>query len=70
MYQQYRDIWEELISPGEQFEIKVQNIRGVPTRTYAHAPGSLRDVFLASAPFADQDYLVYNDERLTYGQVH
>ncbi len=70
MYQQYRDIWEELISPGEQFEIKVQDIRGVPTRTYAHAPGSLRDVFLASAPFADQDYLVYNDERLTYGQVH
>jgi steroid-24-oyl-CoA synthetase len=70
LYAEYREVWNTLTAPGADFEIKVIDIRGVPTRTYANAPASLRDVFLSSAQYGERDYLVYGDERLTYAQAH
>ncbi len=70
MYEEYQNIWQSLIAPGAEFEIAVKEIRGNPTRIYANAPGNMRDVFLSSAQFGDNDYLVYEDERLTYKEVH
>ena len=70
MYQEYKDTWAELIAPGADFEIAVQKVRGVPIRTYANAAQNLRDVWLSTQPFADRDYLVYEDERITYAQAH
>ena len=70
MYQEYKDTWAELIAPGADFEIAVQQVRGVPIRTYANAAQNLRDVWLSTQPFADRDYLVYEDERITYAQAH
>ncbi len=70
MYDDYHATWQALTAPGADFEITTANIRGNPTRVYANAPNSLRDVWLSSAQFADRDYLVYNDERWTYGQAH
>ena len=29
MYQEYKDTWAELIAPGADFEIAVQEVRGV-----------------------------------------
>ena len=70
MYQDYRAAWTQLTAPGADFEVVTTNVRGVDIRTYANAPGSLRDLWLSTAQFADRDYLVYNDERLTYGEAH
>ena len=46
VYQTLKQTWDELISPGELFEIKTKMIRGVPTRAYALAPPSLREVYV------------------------
>ncbi len=70
LYEQYQEIWNALTAPGADFEIAVENIRGNPTRVYANAPANLRDVWLSTAQFGDADYLVYDDERITYAQAH
>jgi len=69
MYEQLREIWNELISEG-QFEITEVEVRGNRIKTYAAAPPSLREVWLASAAWGDRDYLVYHDERITYAEAH
>jgi long-chain acyl-CoA synthetase len=70
MYQQLQEVWSELIAPGAAFEIAEVAVRGNTIKTYAAAPPSLREVWLASAAFAERDYLVYGDERITYAQAH
>ena len=52
------------------FEIEVVDIRGVPTKTWKHAPRSLRVVWDGSAAFGSNDYLVYEDQRLTFADAH
>ncbi len=69
MYEQLREVWNELISEGP-FAITEVEVRGNTIKTYAAAPPSLREVWLASAVHGDKDYLVYNDERLTYNDTH
>ncbi len=70
MYQEYKETWAELIAPGADFEIAVKEVRGVPIRTYANAAENLRDLWLSTQAFAERDYLVYEDERITYAQAH
>ena len=43
-------------------------IRGVPTRTWKHAPTTLRTVLEISAFHGDKDFLVYEDERFTFAE--
>jgi len=70
MYQELSSAWNELTAPGAQFEVTEVNVRGAMIKTYVNAPQSLRELWQASATFADNDYLVYQDERLTYAQAH
>ena len=56
----------ELTRPGGRFEIEQTEIRGIRTRTWKHAPKSLRDVFLQTLDFGDREYLVYENDRLSY----
>ena len=58
----------ELTAPGQLFEIDEVVIRGVPTRVWKSAPASLRAVLELSLAHADHDFLVYEDERTTFGQ--
>lgn len=60
----------ELTGPGGAFEIVEVPVRGQLLRSYKNAPASVRDVWLATAAFADNTYLVYQDERLTYREAH
>ena len=55
---------------GDPFEIVEVDVRGVPTKTWRHAPTSLRQIWDASAAHAANDYLVYQDQRLTFGDAH
>ncbi|MCB1647021.1 MAG: acyl--CoA ligase [Pseudomonadales bacterium] len=59
-----------LTAPGAPFEMETQEIRGVSMRVWKHAPRNLAEIFVATTAFADRTYLVYEDEHLTYGQVH
>jgi long-chain acyl-CoA synthetase len=70
MYEQLRDVWDEMTAPGAPFEVTEVEVRGIPLRAYAGAPSSLREFWLGSAVHADKDYLVYQDERWTYAEAH
>lgn len=70
MYQEYKDAWAALIAPGADFEVTTTNVRGVDIRTYANAAPNLRDAWAATIAYADREYLVYEDERLTYAEAH
>ncbi len=70
MYKELRESWGELTAPGQMFEIAEVEIRGQKLKSFANAPGNLRDMWLMSAGHGDADYLVYQDERWTYNQAH
>ena len=42
----------------------------MPTKVFTNAPPSLRAVWEGSAVHADNDYLVYEDERITFAEAH
>ncbi len=62
--------WKQLTAPGAPFAWSVQEIRGVPTRTYDAAPPTLRAIWEASAGHGDADYLIFGEERITYADAH
>ena len=55
-----------LTAPGERFEMETLSIFGVPTRTWKHAPATLRDVFRNGRTFGPREFLVYEGERATF----
>jgi long-chain acyl-CoA synthetase len=69
-YKELKKAWGELTAPGAPFEIETITVRGIPIRAYKHAPPTVRHLWLASAAFAEREYLIYQDERITYGEAH
>jgi long-chain acyl-CoA synthetase len=69
-YRELKKAWGELTAPGAPFEIETIEVRGTPMRVYKNAPPTVRDLWLSSAQFAEREYLIYRDERLTYGEAH
>ncbi|KQT35260.1 AMP-dependent synthetase [Sphingomonas sp. Leaf412] len=69
-YAELKQAREELTGPGGMFEIVRTDVLGRDVLAYRNAPGSVRDMWRATAAFADRDYLVYRDERLTYRDAH
>jgi long-chain acyl-CoA synthetase len=57
-----------LTAPGQTFEMEDLTIRGIRTRTWKQAPASLRSVLELSSLHGDSDYLVYEDERVTFAE--
>jgi long-chain acyl-CoA synthetase len=55
-----------LTAPGMAYETGILTIRGRPMRVYVNAPPDLRAVFEASRAFAGRDFIIYQDERLTF----
>ena len=64
--------WEEatatVTAPGGLFEMEELTIRGIPTRTWKSAPATLRAVLELSSLQGDKDFLVYEDERITFAE--
>jgi long-chain acyl-CoA synthetase len=69
-YRELDQAWAELTGPGAPFELETIQVRGVSLKAYRNAPRTIRDFWLASRAFADRDYLVYRDERITYADAH
>ncbi|MEM1147284.1 MAG: class I adenylate-forming enzyme family protein [Pseudomonadota bacterium] len=61
---------EALTGPGGEFEITESEILGHRIRDYKNRPNSIRDIWLATAQFADRPYLVYEQDRVSYGEAH
>ncbi len=55
-----------LTAPDTPFEMETLPINGVETRVYKSAPKNLVEVFEAAAVWDDRDFIVYEDERLSY----
>ena len=70
MYQQLKQVVDQMTAPGQMFEIRESEVAGHTLKIWALAPPSLRDVWLSTAGHAEKDYLVYQDERWTYTQAH
>ena len=70
MYEELREVWQELTAPGAPFEVHQVEVNGVSVRAYKSVPPSLREIWLGSAGHGDADYLVYGDERWTYAEAH
>ena len=62
------DVTATLTAAGGPFEMEDVVIRGIPTRTWKTSPVSLRAVFELSALHGDKDFLVYEDERVTFAE--
>jgi long-chain acyl-CoA synthetase len=69
-YKELKKAWGELTAPGAPFEIETLTVRGAPMRSYKNMPRTVRELWLASAQFADREYLIYQEERMTYGEAH
>jgi long-chain acyl-CoA synthetase len=69
-YSELQQARAELTGPGGTFEIVLAVVLGNRIRTYKNAPPSVREMWLATAPFGDRRYLVYGDEALTYAEAH
>ena len=69
-YAELNQTWSELTGPGAPFEIDEIEVRGARIRSFKNAPPNVRAIWLSTAAFAQRDYLVYGDERITYAQAH
>ena len=70
MIKHYLAARKELTSKGAPFEVATVEVRGLPLKAYANAPANLRLMWEASVAFGDKDYIVYEDERYTYADIH
>lgn len=55
-----------LCAPGAPFEMDTLVIRDLPTRVYKNQPPTLRQIFQLGRSHGDIDFLVYEDERVSY----
>jgi len=69
VFEYYQEAWDELTAPGAEFAMKEIEVRGVPIRVFEQAPPHMRFVWELAALYADRDYIVFEDERLTYGEA-
>ncbi len=69
-YKELKTAWAELTAPGAPFEIETIEVRGDKIRSYKNALPNVRALWLSTVPFAEREYLIYQDERMTYAQAH
>jgi long-chain acyl-CoA synthetase len=55
-------------APGTPFEIREEDVFGVPTRVFAGTPTNIRELFAAAAS-RDDEFIVFEDERWTMPAV-
>ena len=65
----YQEALDQLTAPGAPFATSEVEIDGVTYKVFDRAEGTLRDLFATARDRADDVYLVYEDERWTFGEV-
>ncbi len=64
------DAHAQLLAPGGPFEIEVVEIRGIPTKTWKNAPPTMRTHLERAIEHGDAAFIVYEDERTTFADLH
>ena len=57
---------EQLCAPGALFEFTVEQINGAPVRVWKNGPQILPDLVEAAKAHGDRDFMVLNDERVSF----
>ncbi len=70
MINHYRAARAELDAPGSPFATTMTDVRGISIKTFVSAPPNMRVIWENSIGHADKDYVVYEDERYTYADIH
>jgi long-chain acyl-CoA synthetase len=65
----FEDALAWLTGPGAPFELVTVPVAGRPTRVFRTAPPSLRALFDSARARSDATFLVYEDERRSFGDV-
>ena len=65
----YQEALDQLTAPGAPFATSEIEIDGVTYKVFDRAAGTLRDLFDRARERAGDVYLVYEDERWTFGEV-
>ena len=65
----YDEAVAQVTAPGERFEVVTEHRDGIEQRVFKNAPPSLREIFGLARLRADAMFLVYEDERWTFGDV-
>lgn len=60
------ETWRLLTAPGAPFEMETIDVRGLTTRVYKNAHRDLRALFDQSRAWDTREFIVYENERLTY----
>lgn len=60
----------ELDAPGSPLATSIAEVRGIRVKVYTTAPPNMRVMWEATAINGDKDYLVYEDERYSYAEIH
>jgi len=62
-------VFDVLNGPGSPFETGEIEVRGLSYTGYKHAPPQVRQLWIAIKADDAQDYLIYEDERISYGDA-
>ena len=62
------EILGKLTGPGGEFELREENVLGVPMPVFANRARSLGEVLARSASYGDRDYLVTASRRLSFAE--
>jgi long-chain acyl-CoA synthetase len=65
----YSDAIAALTAPGQRFEIERINVRGIEVNAFRHAPPTMRELFDSARQRGEATFLVYEDERWSFGDV-
>lgn len=65
----YAEAAESITAPGERFETAAATIDGVDVTLFRNAPTTVRDIFDTARARGDEVFLVYEDERWSFGRV-
>ncbi len=68
-YRELSRVWSELTQTGAPFELSAVPSPFGDLRIYRHAPPTLRHLWQAAASFGGRDYLVFEDQRITYAEA-
>lgn len=69
MYKALDLAYQQATSKDQIFEVETVQSNGAEVKAWKNAPSSLRDFWQACTPHGDKDYLIYEDERISYAQA-
>ena len=65
----YEEATAAVTAPSERFEVGTATVRGVETKVFVNAPPSLREAFAMAHARGDVEFLTYEDEHWSFGEV-